>query len=111
MKRKLKLLFARIKFEIKILWLQIYSKTPWYSALVLSAWWKYKESNLFRQRWINFNETEAAKMYLLKEHRYFIYKVKQDKELMKRIRWNPLSVINEKADEKDDELRQFVVLK
>ncbi len=104
----IKLLFLTMVNKIKIFFLIIYSKTPWYTALILSAWWKYKESELFRKRWIEFNQIEAAKLYTMEEHIHFTNKVREDKKLIKRIVWSPFSVIREKYTEDDEELRQYV---
>lgn len=108
-KMVLQLLFLMVRNKILVMWLTIYSKTPWYQAIVLSAWCKYKESDLYRQRWIEFNRPMAAELYSMKEHLFFVCMVKLDKELMKKIKWSPYSILR-KCTEEDDELRQYIKL-
>lgn len=103
-------IILEIKYELQIFWLNVFALTPWHKAIVLSAWWKYKESELFRQRWISFSRETAAQLYTFKEHMHFVDKVKSDKVLMKRIWLHPYQVINEKISIDDENLRQFITL-
>lgn len=96
-----------MKVFLRMLWLLLVCKTPWYRALVTSAWNKYKESELFRLRWIEFSQKTAAELYTLHEHRHFVSKVKEDKELMKQIWLHPYSILNE-GTEWDYELRKCI---
>lgn len=113
MKKKTQYLYLSIKLliieKLKLLWLILICRSPWYSALILSTWNMYKKSNLFRQRWIEFNQRTAVELYTLNEHHFFIDKVKKDKELMKKIIFHPFQVLNEDTAY-DFELRQFIKL-
>jgi len=93
--------------RLRILKLLIISETPWFRALQMTAWNLYKQSELFRQRWIEFSPTMAAKLYSIKEHMFFIEKVKQDKELVKKILYHPYQILNDET-EYDYELRMCV---
>jgi hypothetical protein len=96
----LKIVISIIKFKLHSIWLRVISPTPWYRALIISSWIKYKESPLFRYRWIEFSREMAAELYSYQEHKLFMSKVKEDKKLMKKILWNPYSILNE--DTEDD---------
>jgi hypothetical protein len=71
------------------------SKLPQYKAFVLATWFEYKHSELFRQRWLAFNQIEAAKLYRYTEHKHFQDKVLKNKDLMNKILWHPYTILNE----------------
>jgi hypothetical protein len=103
----LQLFLKLIKQRIKIWYLLFIYKLPWPNAISLAAWVKYKESPLFRNRWIEFSREMAAKLYTYEEHKYFIELVKRDKQLMNKIIFRPYSILSD-ISEDDFRLRQEV---
>lgn len=87
-----------LKTKITTLILFMVSQLPQYRAFVVSTWFEYKHSELFRQRWLAFNQIEAAKLYRFTEHKYFQDKVLKNKELMNQIIWHPYTILNEVTD-------------
>lgn len=103
----LQLVLKLIKQRIKIWYLIFIYKLPWSNAISLAAWVKYKESPLFRNRWVEFSRAMAAHLYTYEEHKYFVTLVKKDKQLMKKIIFKPYSILHD-ISEDDYRLRQEV---
>lgn len=87
-----------LKMRITTLILLVVSQLPQYRAFVLATWFEYKHSELFRQRWLAFNQIEATKLYRFTEHKHFQDKVLKNKELMNQIIWHPYTILNEVTD-------------
>jgi hypothetical protein len=98
-----------MKQKIEIFLLRMISKLPQYRAFILATWFEYKHSELFRQRWLAFNQIEAAKLYRFSEHKHFQTKVLDNKELMNQIIWQPYTILNEVTDW-DKDLLGYVTL-
>lgn len=98
-----------MKKKIETFILYLASKLPQYKAFVVATWFEYKHSELFRQRWITFNQIEAAKLYRFTEHKHFQTKVLENKKLMKQIVYHPYTILNEVTDW-DRDLLGYVIL-
>lgn len=106
----LKMIYRLIKYNVELVLLLIIHWTPWYKAFIMSVWNKYKGSELYRLRWIEFSEEMAAELYTYKEHKLFAYYVRHDVKLMLKILFTPYSILDTTSIE-DDIVRSHVVLK
>lgn len=106
----MKVIYHLIKNRLEIIWLLLIHNTPWYQAFIISVWNKYKESELYRLRWIEFSPEQSAELYSYKEHKLFAHHVKQDKKLMLKIIFMPYSILNNITID-DYLIRSHVVLK
>lgn len=110
MKIFLRMLYVILRNNIELLILYSIHWTPWYRAYVLASWNKYKESDLYRFRWIEFSEVMAAELYTYQDHKLFMYMVKNDKKLMRKILLTPYSILNDVSLD-DEYIRSHVVFK
>jgi hypothetical protein len=109
--KKIISLYYYVTLSIKYMPYFIFYKTPWFIAMSVIAWEKYRNSKIYTYRFsaTGHNDIFAAVQYKYSEHLYFIKKVCKDKQIMKQVLLHPYKIINKHSeDDYSNYLKRFV---
>ena len=104
------MMYCLAKNNMALVFLYLIHWTPWYRAFIMSVWNRYRASELYRLRWVEFSEEMAAELYTYKEHKLFAHFVRKDKMLMLKILLTPYTILDNTSID-DDMVRSHIVLK